>query len=241
MMEFVIYLLSYMFVALTYFHYNKTSNRKPILISIEGNIGVGKSTLTNILSQLLEDDCEIIYEPVNLWQSITDSENKNILQLFYDDKQKWAFTFQMVAGLSIIQSLTNILKTTKKKYIFLDRSFLTTKHTFEKMLYDDKVINTIEHAVYNILCDHYENTIMKEYKHIHVYLKCDSAICFERIKKRNRTEESGISLEYLEKLNRYHDDWLLKNENVLIIDCNNDTLNNLSWYKDIINNIKIKL
>lgn len=241
MMEFVIYILCYMFVVLSYFYHLKINNQKPILISIEGNIGVGKSTLTNIISQLLKDECEIIYEPVNLWQSITDSENKNILQLFYDDKPKWAFTFQMIAGLTIIQSLTNILKTTNKKYIFLDRSFLTTKYTFEKMLYDDKIINTIEHSTYNILCNHYEETLMQEYKHIHIYLKCNPIVCFERIKKRNRSEEANISLEYLQILEKYHDEWLLKNDNVLIIDCNNDTLDNINWYKDIINDIKIKL
>jgi deoxyadenosine/deoxycytidine kinase len=235
-------ILTIIIIILIYnFYKNILRKQKPLLISIEGNIGVGKSTLTKIISQLLKNECEIIYEPVDLWQSITDLNKKNILQLFYDDKTKWAFTFQMIAGLSIIQKLTNILMTTNKKYIFLDRSFLTTKYTFEKMLYDDNIINTIEHSTYNMLCNHYDNTIKKDYKHIHIYLKCEPNICFERIKKRNRCEESNISLEYLQKLNKYHDEWLLKNDDVLIIDCNNDTLDNISWYKNIIKNINIKL
>jgi len=241
MIGLIVYFFEFVFVILTYFYYKKIGKHRPILISIEGNIGVGKSTLTRMISQLLNDECEIIDEPVNVWQTITDSDNKNILQLFYEDKKKWAFTFQMNIGLYIINTLNDILKTTNKKYIFLDRSFLTIKHTFEKMLYDDKNINTIEHSTFNVLCNYYENTILKDYKHIHIYLKCEPIICYERIKKRNRHEENNISLEYLQILNKYHDDWLLNNNNVLIIDCNNDTLDNIFWYKNIINNIKIKI
>lgn len=214
--------------------------KDPIIISIEGNIGVGKSTLINIFSQLLKNNCEIIYEPVDLWLTITDGE-KNILQLFYDDKKKWAFVFQMIAGLSIIENITKILKKTTNKYIFLDRSFLTTKYTFEKMLYDSGDLNEIEHTTYKLLCSHYENNIYKDYKHIHIYLKCDPEVSFERIKKRNRTEESNITLEYLTELSKYHDEWLLKNDNVLVIDCNNNTLDNILWYKNILNDIKIKI
>lgn len=108
------------------------------------------------------------------------------------------------------------------------------------MLYDNKFINIFA-LLFNLFCDHYENTIMKEYKHIYIYLKCDPSVCHEHIRKRNGSEESNISLEYLQQLNKYHDNGLLKNDNVLIIDCNNDTLDNIYWYKNIINNIKIKL
>lgn len=58
-----------MFVILSYF--NESKKQKPILISIEGNI-CDKNTLTTIISQLLKDECEIISEPVNLLQTITD-------------------------------------------------------------------------------------------------------------------------------------------------------------------------
>jgi deoxyadenosine/deoxycytidine kinase len=229
-------------VVSTYLLYRYVKNtQKPIVISIEGNIGVGKSTLTKIISHLLKYDCEIIYESVELWQTITDSKNNNILQLFYEDKIKWAFTFQMIVGLSNMQNLCNVLKLTKKKYIFLDRSFMTSKYTFEKMLYDNGTINTIQHTAYNMLCKHYESTIMEEYKHLYIYLKCDPVVSLERIKKRNRSEESNITLEYLEELNKYHDNWLLKKDNVLVIDCNNDTIDNINWYKNILNNLNIKI
>jgi len=215
------------------------SYKKPVLISIEGNIGTGKSTFITVISHLLKNKCDIIYEPVELWKTITnDDENpKNILHLFYDNKQKYAFTFQMIAGLTIIQNMLKMLKTTKNKYIFLDRSFLTTKYTFEKMLFDEGLISKIEHTAYNLLCNYYEDTIYNNYKHKHIYLKCDPIISLERIKKRNRIEESNITLEYLIELNKYHDEWLLNNKDVLVIDCNKDTLNDIEWYKNILDKI----
>ena len=56
------------------------------IISIEGNIGVGKSTFINILKSTW-DDCDIVNEPVNEWNNFTDSNDKNILQMFYEDKK----------------------------------------------------------------------------------------------------------------------------------------------------------
>lgn len=240
-MFYVLMIMINIMVLYYFFHRRNDIKNKPIIISIEGNIGVGKSTLISIISQLLKNNCEIIYEPVDLWLTITDENKKNILQLFYDDKKKWAFAFQMIAGLSIIENITKIIKKTRNKYIFLDRSFLTTKYTFEKMLYDSGDLNEIEHTTYKLLCNHYENNIYNEYKHIHIYLKCDPDVSFERIKKRNRVEESNISLEYLTELSKYHDKWLLNNSKVLVIDCNNNTLDNIVWYKDILNSIKVKI
>ena len=49
------------------------------IISIEGNIGVGKSTFIDKILINNFDDCEKVSEPVELWKTITDENNKNIL------------------------------------------------------------------------------------------------------------------------------------------------------------------
>ena len=67
-----------------------------IIISIEGNIGVGKSTFIEILKSNWED-CEIITEPVDMWKTIVNSDGKNILQTFYEDIPRWAYSFKNIA------------------------------------------------------------------------------------------------------------------------------------------------
>lgn len=50
-----------------------------------------------------------------------------------------------------------------------------------------------------------------------IYLKTPAAVCLQRIKERNRTEEKGINLEYLETLEKLHDAWLLNLKSPLVI------------------------
>ena len=69
------------------------------IFSIEGNIAAGKTTLLKKLketSNLKGYPILFIEEPVEVWETIKDSEGKNILQHFYDDNVKYAFPFQMI-------------------------------------------------------------------------------------------------------------------------------------------------
>ena len=57
-----------------------------------------------------------------------------------------------------------------------------------------------------------------------VYLKCDPNVCAKRIQKRNRSEECGIPLDYLNLLHNKHEEWLnnRKDERVLVLDVSED-------------------
>jgi deoxyadenosine/deoxycytidine kinase len=91
------------------------------------------------------------------------------------------------------------------------------------MLFDDGKITTVEWKLY----EDWFNWLSYEFNSVPkkiIYLRCDPAVAFQRIHKRNRTEESSITFEYIEKLHKYHDDWLL-NETVipvLVIDVSCD-------------------
>ena len=50
-----------------------------------------------------------------------------------------------------------------------------------------------------------------------IYLRVTAEECLRRLKSRNRSEESGVSLEYLARLNSYYDNWLLTRDNVSIV------------------------
>lgn len=219
---------------------NKITTEK-IIITIEGPIGVGKSTFSEIIRKNW-DDSVIVPEPVDLWKDLKNSDGKNMLDTFYTDIKRYAYTFQNVACITRMMKMEQTFKDSSCKYIFLDRSLATDKNVFEKMLYDSGMINELEHQAYNLWCDFYwkyvrDNTKTKP---IHIYLKCDADICKERIIKRGREEEANITLEYLQDLNKYHDAWLIDSNdklNTIVIDCNEDFESNPQKQKDMIQQI----
>lgn len=216
-----------------------------IVITIEGPIGVGKSTFSQILKSNWENS-EIVPEPVDLWKNLINSDGKNMLDTFYTDIKRYAYTFQNVACITRMMKMEETFKTSNSQYIFLDRSLATDKHVFEKMLYDSGMINELEHQAYNLWCDFYWKYVRDNSKMIpiHIYLKCDAKICKQRIAKRGREEEAGISLEYLEDLNKYHDAWLVDGAdkfNTIVIDCNEDFESNPEKQKEMISRIQQKV
>lgn len=230
------------------------SNNNITLISIEGNIGVGKSTFTTLLQQKI-NNALLVPEPVDLWLSIKGKVNQingktnevidkeiNILQLFYNDIDRWSYTFQNMAYITRSMLIEDTIKSTLQnnnyKYIFLDRSLGTDKNVFEKMLYDDKKINEIEHQCYNLWYNFYDKYVRSGVKNKTIYLRCDPSISFVRIKKRGRDEEKNITLEYLQKLHEYHESWLYNNSDVLILDCNKDFEFNIEYQNELINQVE---
>ena len=209
-------------------------------IIIEGNIGTGKTTLGRKLSELYPDS-EFIPEPVDKWISLrNDTDNKNILENFYVDKNRWSYSFQTYAFLTRGKL---ILEKQTKNIRFLERSILTDRNVFAKALYESGDMTNLEWKMYNEwsswLYDDIANRIGKPAGII--YIRCDPQVSFDRVKLRSRSEESSIPLEYLEKIHKYHDDWLLKNEqneNVLVIDVNKDFENDKEHLDSIIQKIK---
>ena len=99
-------------------------------IYVEANIGSGKSTLLN----LLEDDYNTIKEPLDEWLNLTDG-NENILDKFYKDPNRWAYTFQNSAFITRTQMLYDSIKEHGEDCIFItERSVATDRHVFAKML-----------------------------------------------------------------------------------------------------------
>lgn len=214
-----------------------------IIVSVEGNIGVGKSTFINILKTKwnYEGGCEVVPEPVDLWKNVINTDGKNILQTFYEDIPRWAYSFQNVACITRMMKMEETIRNSTFKYIFLDRSLGTDKNVFEAMLYDQGQMNELEHSMYNLWCDFYHKYVRTQSNQIYIYLKASPETCASRIKKRGRVEEESIGLDYLKGLNDYHDSWLLSEPNVVIIDCEEEFENDLDKHNQMINQIKLKL
>lgn len=208
-------------------------------ITIEGNIGAGKSTLVRILKDNLKaysiENIGFVQEPVDEWLALTDKNGKNILEKFYENQNLWAYKFQMNAFITRLQKLQKYLP--KYNFCISERHISSDKNCFAKQLYEDNKISEIEWKLYNNWFDWVtSNELYRKPKGI-IYLRTSPETCSNRINKRNRSEENGIPLEYLEKINKKHEDWLLSQENVLIIDANEDFELNENYKNEIIENI----
>jgi deoxyadenosine/deoxycytidine kinase len=179
------------------------------IISVEGNIGSGKSTILRILEEKYKNNSKIIFlqEPVEEWNKITDKENKTILSKFYENQEKYSFSFQMMAYISRLALIRETIQKNPGVMIITERCLETDRHVFEKMLYDSGKIEEIEHKIYLRWFDHFANEI-KVNKII--YLKTSPETSFYRVGKRNREGESSIPLDYLIECNKYHENMIEK-------------------------------
>jgi deoxyadenosine/deoxycytidine kinase len=212
-----------------------------IVISVEGNIGVGKSTIVDKLKSLHLEEIEFISEPVDEWLKLKDEKGNNFLDIFYKDKKRWGYTFQNLAYITRMTNVVEKLVSDKNKCIITDRSIGTDKYVFGKMLHDDKYIDDLEWNIYNYWNNFFDKYIKHSNQQNVIYLRCTPEVAMERIKKRGRKEELTIEFEYIKKLSEYHDKWLLNspNCNVLVLDCNNDFENNKEIFNDFVEKIKI--
>jgi deoxyadenosine/deoxycytidine kinase len=199
---------------------------KTTIISIEGNIGSGKSTLFEKLKIHFANNKNIIFvrEPVDIWESIQDENGTTILEKFYQDQIKYSFSFQIMAYISRINLLKETIKQHPGVTIITERSLYTDKMVFAKMLYDTHKIEYINYQIYLNLFDTFKNDF--NVNNI-IYIKTDPDICYNRILKRARNGENNISLDYLQLCDTYH------NNMVDILECDKIVLNgNVDIYEN---------
>ena len=191
------------------------------IISIEGNIGSGKSTL---IKRLKESGTNFIYlpEPVDLWNEIKDEFGTTIIEKYYLDKKKYSFSFQMMAYITRLSQIKQCIESSPKDSIIItERCLYTDRYVFAKMLYDSKLIEEIEYSIYIRWFDEF-----KIYTNLSglIYIKTTPEICLERTKIRNRKGEEMIQLEYLESCHEYHKNCIkeFNSEKLLILNGNED-------------------
>jgi deoxyadenosine/deoxycytidine kinase len=192
---------------------NASSSSGCLIVSIDGNIGSGKTTGKAKLREYImslkrknEDDSIIfVDEPTSDWEQIKDESGVPILTNLYIDVKRFAFRFQMMAYITRLRKLRQALKTPNVRLIITERCLLTDAHVFAKMLYDSKKIEQDEYDIYMRWFDEFAKEVEPT---CIIYFKASTEVCMNRIQKRNRPGESKIDFEYLEECNRYHDEWL---------------------------------
>lgn len=192
---------------------------------VEGNIGTGKTTMLEAIKKYLPQ-LSVQLESVANWQK-TDN-GQSILQQFYNDPQRWAYTME-------ISSLTTripehfALQKNKNCTQIIERSIYSGLHCFAYNGYKSNFLQKVEWEIFKQWFDFAIRNC--EAPQGFIYLQADPEISFERAKKRNRTEESTLSLDYIKQIHERHEDFLIRKRNihnsikdcpVLVLDCNKD-------------------
>ena len=200
------------------------------IVTIEGNIGCGKSTILNCIKEYNSNanvPIILVKEPVDEWENIKDAAGKSILQLFYENPHEYAFSFQMMAYISRLNNLKKAIMENTNSIIVTERSLLTDKFVFAKMLKDDNKIKDVDYAIYLNWFD----TFSQDFPvHKVIFMNSTPTTCYDRISRRSRTGESNITFDYLKNCHKYHDKMMenyckmLNTENIYIFNAEYDNL-----------------
>lgn len=205
------------------------NNRHTLVI--EGSIGAGKSTFLSLMNKYL--DINPVFEPVDQWQNV--GGGQNLLQKFYEDTARWAYTFQTFAFVTrVVQQNNNLLNGHPVQV--LERSVYSDRYVFAKNCFEMGLMSALEWQLYQ----DWFTWLVDNYTHRptgFIYLRTSPEVCYERIKLRERSAESSISLDYLKRLHDKHEQWLIERQQiaswlsdvpVLVLSCDNDFENNAS-------------
>ena len=189
-----------------------------IHISVEGAVAVGKSTLLPKLHAVFlakGTDIDLVLEPVDKWVNWEGQNNKswNLLELMYQNPGKYACRFQMAAAISNIQSLSNLPKPAK----LVERTLRCQEKVFIPLLVQNSFLQELDQSLlWNFFDMVRDNEGLKA--DVIIYLRTSPEIALTRVRSRNRQGEESVSLDYLTDLHRYYDNWLLHEDNVIVVD-----------------------
>ena len=178
---------------------------KPSFIGLAGNIGVGKTTFTKLLSEKLN------------WTPFFESVSDNpYLSDFYTDMKRWSFNLQIFFLHKRFEMHQKMSASSTS--VIQDRTIYEDLEIFAKNLYR---LGNLSQRDWDNYCGLFKvmNFYLKRPDLI-IYLKADTDTLLRRIKRRGRDYENSIDPEYIHTLNISYDRWIesISDQPVMIIE-----------------------
>ncbi len=197
-------------------------------IAVAGNIGCGKTTLVEMLSEKYG------------WKPYYENIDNPYLDDFYKDMKLWSFKLQISFMANKVVQMRDIAK--ENISVIQDRTIFEEAMVFVKNLHNMTLLTYRDYKTYIKIY----NLLIEEVKHpdLLIFLKADVSRLISQINKRGRAFEQNIQTEYLQKLNELYLDWI---ENIyegekLIIDIDKlDFVDNASDNQKIVEIIESKI
>jgi deoxyadenosine/deoxycytidine kinase len=178
-------------------------------IAIAGNIGAGKTTLTELLSK--HYGWEVQYE---------DTSTNPYLSDFYEDMHRWSFNLQIYFLNSRYQQILDIRKGLHT--VIQDRTIYEDAHIFAPNLHDMSLMSSRDFDNYYELFRIMSSQV--EPPDLLIYLKSSIPKLVQHIHTRGRDYEGNMSLDYLKKLNERYESWISGYKEGKLLVINNDSL-----------------
>jgi deoxyadenosine/deoxycytidine kinase len=186
-------------------------------VAIAGNIGSGKTTLTELLAKHFK------------WTPIYEQMDDNpYIANFYEDMRRWSFNLQVY----FLHKRFKYVIDSRNTYdnIVQDRTLYEDAYIFAPNLHAMGLMNTRDFETYKSLFDLMESFITPP--DLLIYLKASVPTLIQQIEKRGREYESSIRLDYITSLNNRYNSWIEQYSNRKLI-INMDDLNITDNPKDL--------
>ena len=162
-------------------------------IAVAGNIGAGKTTLSELLAKH--------YKWIPHYEDVDENPYLND---FYNDMQRWSFNLQIYFLNSRFKQITDIRKSGKT--IIQDRTIYEDAEIFAPNLHSMGLMSTRDFNNYKTLFDLMVSVIQPP--NLLIYLRATVPTLVNQIQKRGREYESSIRIDYLKQLNDRYDKWI---------------------------------
>ena len=189
-------------------------------VAIEGNIGSGKTSLSNLMSD--EFNAKIVLERF---------ADNPFLPKFYEDQERFAFPLEMSFLADRFQQLTDDLA----QFDLFKNFIVSDYYIFKSLIFAQVTLQKEEYALYRKMFDIMYKEISKPDLYIYLYQNTDRLL--ENIKKRGRVYEQNIEASYLQKIHVGYTNFIKTEQdlNTLIIDVSElDFVNNHKDYREVL-------